>query len=238
MQLVREPYKQWVIEDDFIESRPAWETVGAQFVANVAPYEKMKLSLLNAGHSVLGILGALVGYDTIDEAVNNQHIKAFLNAYMDVEVTPVLGELEGIDLKTYKRLLLERFGNTNIKDQINRICSESSAKIPIFMLPTVHSELDRNGSIDLAAFVIAAWAIYNLGKDGNGRALKIKDTLKSVLNEKASAATDNPKVFLGVASVFGKLNESSIFVAAYIKAYLDITAYGVEKSISDIYLKK
>jgi mannitol 2-dehydrogenase len=75
----------------------------------------MKLSLLNAGHSVIGILGAFIGYDTIDEAVNNQYIRAFLNAYLDVEVTPVLGELKGIDLKTYKKSLLERFGNTNIK---------------------------------------------------------------------------------------------------------------------------
>lgn len=236
--VVCEPFKQWVIEDDFIESRPAWETAGAQFVANVAPYEKMKLSLLNAGHSVLGILGALKGYDTIDEAVNNQHIRAFLNAYMDVEVTPVLGELEGIDLKTYKQSLLERFGNTNIKDQIDRICSESSAKIPIFMLPTVHSQLDRNGSVDLAAFVFAAWAIYSLGKDEKGSTFTIKDTLKSVLKEKAIASTDNPKVFLEIASVFGKLKESSVFVEAYTKAYLDITKYGVEKSIKDIYLKK
>ena len=38
--VVCEPFKQWVIEDDFISGRPAWETVGAQFVEDVVPYEK------------------------------------------------------------------------------------------------------------------------------------------------------------------------------------------------------
>ncbi|WP_034925228.1 mannitol dehydrogenase family protein [Gillisia sp. CAL575] len=232
--VVCEPFIQWVIEDDFIEGRPAWETVGAQLVENVVPYEKMKLSLLNAGHSVLGILGALIGYSTIDEAVNNQNIRVFLNNYMDVEVTPVLGNLEGINLKDYKQSLLERFGNINIKDQIDRICSESSAKFPIFILPTVNSQLDNNGSIKLAAFVIAAWAIYSLGKDENGNELNIKDALKSLLNEKALASINNPKAFLEIASVFGKLKESPAFGEAYTKAYENIMNNGIEKCVIEM----
>ncbi|MDO6516655.1 mannitol dehydrogenase family protein [Zobellia uliginosa] len=229
--VVCEPFKQWVIEDDFIEGRPAWETVGAQFVSNVEPYEKMKLSLLNAGHSVLGILGALLGYDTIDEAVNNPNVSSFLNRYMDVEVSAVLGDLEGIDLSDYKRSLLERFGNINIKDQIDRICSESSAKIPIFILPTVNAQLAENGPVKLAAFVIAAWAIYSLGKDEKGHALNIKDAMASLLSEKAKAAVENPKAFLEIESVFGKLKNDSSFVEAYTQAYKNIMDQGVEKCV-------
>ncbi|SIS72308.1 mannitol 2-dehydrogenase [Zobellia uliginosa] len=229
--VVCEPFKQWVIEDNFIEGRPAWETVGAQFVSNVEPYEKMKLSLLNAGHSVLGILGALLGYDTIDEAVNNPNVRSFLNHYMDVEVSPVLGDLEGIDLNDYKQSLLERFGNINIKDQIDRICSESSAKIPIFILPTVNAQLAENGPVKLAAFVIAAWAIYSLGKDEQGHTLNIKDAMASLLSEKATAAIENPKAFLEIESVFGKLKNDSNFVVAYTQAYKNIIDQGVEKCV-------
>lgn len=232
--VVCEPFKQWVIEDDFIAGRPAWETVGAQFVPNVAPYEKMKLSLLNAGHSVIGILGALLGYATIDEAVHNPNIRTFLNNYMDVEVTPVLGDLEGINLKDYKHSLVERFGNINIKDQVDRICSESSAKFPIFVLPTVNAQLDANGSTQLAAFVIAAWAIYSLGIDEKGNSLRIKDAMQSLLNEKAKAAVENPKAFLEIESIFGKLRDSKSFVEAYTNAYKTIVAHGVEKGIEEI----
>jgi len=236
--VVCEPFKQWVIEDDFITGRPAWENVGAQFVEDVLPYEKMKLSLLNAGHSVLGILGALIGYDTIDEAVNNQNIRTFLNSYMDTEVTPVLGDLEGINLTTYKRSLLQRFGNIYIKDQIDRICFESSTKIPIFILPTVKAQLKENGSIEYAAFVIAAWAIYSLGLDENGKSLNINDSMADVVRNKAIAAKNNPALFLEIDTVFGDLKESTTFVHAFINAYQNILKHGIEKCVIDINLNK
>lgn len=235
--VVCEPFKQWVIEDDFIEGRPAWETVGAQFVENVEPYEKMKLSLLNAGHSVLGILGALIGYDTIDESVSNIHISTFLHNYMDIEVTTTLGDLEGINLKEYKDSLIERFGNINIKDQIDRICSESSAKFPIFILPTVNAQLVEKGSVEFAAFVVAAWAIYSLGKDENGKDVVIKDAMKSQLHDKAIASVIEPTSFLTLESIFGKLQSSAVFKAAYTKAYEDITKNGVEQCVININTK-
>ncbi|MFD2541488.1 mannitol dehydrogenase family protein [Lacinutrix gracilariae] len=231
--VVCEPFKQWVIEDNFIAGRPAWETVGAQFVPNVEPYEKMKLSLLNAGHSVIGLLGALMGYNTIDEAVHNTNIRTFLNNYMHIEVTPTLGDLEGINLNDYKQSLLERFGNINIKDQIDRICSETSAKYPIFILPTINSQLKANGSIKLAAFVTAAWAIYSLGKDEKGKELNIKDALKQELHKQAITATQTPSSFLEIDAVFGDLKTEKTFVEAYTTAYNDIVNRGVEACIKE-----
>ncbi|RMA64338.1 mannitol dehydrogenase family protein [Ulvibacter antarcticus] len=232
--VVCEPFKQWVIEDDFIEGRPAWETVGAQFVEDVVPYEKMKLRLLNAGHSVLGILGALYGFSTIDEAASNADISSFLRIYMGNEVTPTLGGLEGVNLKNYKFSLIQRFGNTYIKDQIDRICSQSSAKIPIFILPVVYEQLEKKGSIDYAAFVIAAFAIYSVGVNEFGTQLIIKDAMEIVLNEKAILSRKNPEAFLEIESIFGKLKSNETFVEAYIKAYQNIVQNGIEKSVKDI----
>jgi len=232
--VVCEPFKQWVIEDNFIEGRPAWENVGAQFVKDVVPYEKMKLSLLNAGHSVIGIFGALMGYNTIDEAVNNPNIRTFLMHYMDEEVTPTLGDLEGVDLDAYKQSLLERFGNINIKDQIDRICSESSAKFPIFILPTVNAQLQDKGDITSAAFVVAAWAIYSLGKDEKGNGLIIKDAMQPVLHAKALESTANPEAFLEIEAIFGSLKDSKPFVEAYTTAYNDILKHGVEQCVFDL----
>ncbi len=229
--VVCEPFIQWVIEDDFIAGRPAWENVGVQFVKDVLPYEKMKLALLNAGHSVIGILGALMGYKTIDKAVNNPQIHSFLEIYMDNEVTPTLDGLEGVDLKKYKTSLLQRFGNVYIEDQIDRICSESSAKIPIFMLPTIYKQLANKGNITHGAFVIAAWAIYSLGKDESGKDLNIKDAMVDVLNEKAKASQEKPASFLEIASIFRDLKESKQFVEAYTSAYNSIVKNNIEASI-------
>ena len=57
--VVAEPFSQWVIEDRFPAGRPAWEMAGATMVGDVAPFEAMKLRLLNASHSGLAYLGYL-----------------------------------------------------------------------------------------------------------------------------------------------------------------------------------
>ena len=236
--VVCEPFKQWVIEDYFSAGRPTWENVGAQFVPNVEPYEKMKLQLLNAGHSVLGILGALMGYDTIDEAANNPGINAFLRAYMGREVAPILSDLKGVDLESYEVSLLQRFGNVYIKDQIDRICSETSAKFPIFILPTINAQLKLDGHIEHAALVTAAWAIYSLGNDENGKAINVKDVMASVLNEKAKESKNCPTTFLEIESIFGKLKDSKPFTEAYTSAYKDIVKHGIEKCVLEMNINR
>ncbi|MHA7944759.1 mannitol dehydrogenase family protein [Formosa sp. 3Alg 14/1] len=229
--VVCEPFHQWVIEDEFKAGRPAWETVGARFVEDVDPFEKMKLTLLNAGHTVLGVLGALRGCSTIDEAVHNKDIRTFLKLYMDLEVTPTLSDLEGVDLDKYKETLLNRFGNVYMKDQIDRICSESSAKFPIFVLPTVNAQLAHDKHVDFAALVVAAWAIYSLGKDENQQDLIIKDVMHDALAKQALLAKENPAVFLELESIFGKLKTSDIFVEAFTKAYKVISENGIQQSV-------
>lgn len=232
--VVCESFKQWVIEDDFVAGRPSWENVGAQFVKNVEPYEKMKLSLLNAGHSVVGILGSLMGYETIDQAVEDEAINRFLKSYMDEEVSPVLKGLEGVDLEAYKQSLLQRFGNKHIRDQVDRICSQSSAKLPVFVLPTIKSQLQTNGTFGYAAFLIAAFAKYSLGVNEKGNPLNIIDVKADELRRYAKASESKPEAFLEIASIFGDLRTNSAFVEVYKKAYENITKHGVEQSISSI----
>ncbi|MGB7393260.1 MAG: mannitol dehydrogenase family protein, partial [Pricia sp.] len=156
-----EPFIQWVVEDNFSNGRPEFEKVGVQFVPDVKPYEKMKLRLLNAGHSVLGLLGAIHGHKTINACMEDDTFVRYLRAFMHKEATPVLDKVEGIDLDTYKDSLLERFANPNIKDTVSRICSESSAKLPKFLIATIEENLARDGSIQFATLVIAAWCYYS-----------------------------------------------------------------------------
>ena len=232
--VVCESFQQWVIEDDFIAGRPNLEAVGVQFVKDVAPFEKMKLGLLNAGHSVVGILGSLMGYNTIDEAIHNPEIAQFLANYLDNEVTPTLNNLEGVDLAQYKKTLVARFSNVYIKDQIERICSETSAKMPKFIMPTVVSQLTANRTVTNAAFVIAAWAIYSLGINEKNERITIKDALQDLLFAKAQLAQTNPITFIQIEAVFGSVSTSEVFVKAYTKAYNDINTYGVTKCIIEL----
>jgi mannitol 2-dehydrogenase len=213
-----EPFIQWVIEDDFIAGRPEWEKVGAQFVEDVVPYENMKLRLLNAGHSVLGILGALHGYKTIDQAARDEDFVIFLRGFMDQEASPTLLKLGGIDLEKYKDNLIQRFQNIHIRDSISRICQESSAKLPIFLLPTVKVQLRGSGKIDRAAFVIAAWCKYNDGIDENGSTYLIEDALKDELTQAAARSYQDPIRFLEIKQVFGDLAENQTFANAFVSS--------------------
>lgn len=211
-----EPFIQWVVEDKFSNGRPAFENVGVQFVPDVGPYEKMKLRLLNAGHSVLGILGALHGHPTINACIEDPVFKSYLHAFLDTEGTPILGTIEGINLEDYKDSLLERFANPNIKDSVGRICSESSAKLPKFLIPTIYENLAAGGSIQFATLVIAAWCYYSDKQtDLNGKPLEISDALKDELHEAAEATEYDPLAFIKQRALFGDLIKNGQFITTY-----------------------
>jgi len=231
--VVCEPFHQWVIEDDFCNGRPDWELVGAQFVMDVRPYEEMKISLLNAGHSVLGLLGALMGYKFIHETVQDDLLVKFLKAFWTDEVIPVLKEVPGIDLNAYTEKLLERFGNPNIRDTVARICSESSAKIPKFLLPTVRKQLKIGGPVKHSVLVLAAWCRYCEGHDEQGKILPVEDKMQAILKEKAIASRHDPLVFIKINSIFGDLIESERFVETYSKSINSIYKSGVFKCIEN-----
>jgi len=211
-----EPFIQWVIEDNFSDGRPALEKVGVQFVPDVKPYEKMKLRLLNAGHSVLGILGAIHGHETINACMEDNTFVTYLRTFMDLEATPVLDEVQGIDLKEYKDSLEERFANPNIKDSVSRICSESSAKLPKFLIATLQENLVVGRSIEFVTLVIAAWCYYSdKQSDRNGRSLKIIDVMSKELHEAASKTAMDPMAFIKQESLFGDLAKNERFTAQY-----------------------
>ena len=214
--VVCEPFCQWVIEDKFSAGRPDWQKVNAQFVSDVKPYEEMKLRLLNAGHSVLGILGSVFGYQSIDECVSDDLFSKYLRKFFDVEATPVLDAVEGIDLDQYKATLIERFGNPSIRDSLARICLESSSKLPVFLIPTIRENLANGGSIKYAALVIAAWCYYSdKHADRHGKSLEVTDALKDELHEAAKGTGEDRLAFLKVRSVFGDLANNERFAQSY-----------------------
>lgn len=211
-----EPFCQWVIEDHFAHGRPPWEDVGAQFVADVSPYEKMKLQLLNAGHSFLGILGSLLGHQTIDDCIGDTELCAALRRFMDDEATPSLDPVPGIDLEAYKDTLFERFANPNIRDSLVRICLESSSKIPSFILPTLGHQLKTGGSIEGATLVLAAWCFYSRHHtDQKGNPLEVIDAMKDALEAAALNTSKDPLSFLRFEPLFGRLIDNQPLTRLY-----------------------
>ena len=209
--VVAEPFLQWVVEDRFCNGRPNWERVGVQMTDDVHPYEIMKLRLLNTSHLLIGYLGSLKGYTYIHEAMADDQIRQAVERLMD-EVTPTLKPVPGIDVSQYKRTLIVRFSNPKIRDQLSRLCLNSSAKLPKWMLGSLQDQLSQNGAIAYLSFTVAAWFRYLNGQDDQGRVLPLDDPMADLLTERVQAGGADPTPLLALTEIFGSLPQSPRFV--------------------------
>lgn len=96
-----EPFRQWVIEDNFVAGRPEWELAGAEIVADVGPYEEMKLRMLNGSHSFLAYLGYLAGYKTIADTMQDSGFRQAALTMMLQAQAPSLNMPLDTDLQAY-----------------------------------------------------------------------------------------------------------------------------------------
>ena len=158
-----ERFIQWVIEDDFIAGRPAWETVGVEMVGSVQAYEEAKIRLLNATHSCIAWAGTLLGYTYIHEGTHDARIRKMAFDYVTDDVIPVLNTPEHpspIDLAAYRDVVLDRFGNPAIADTNQRVAMDGFSKIPGFIAPTFRERLARGESIASVAMLPALFLAY------------------------------------------------------------------------------
>ncbi|EKT79622.1 mannitol dehydrogenase [Rhodococcus opacus M213] len=226
-----EPFTSWVLEDAFPLGRPAFEDVGVQVVDDVEPYELMKLRLLNASHQGLCYFGYLSGYRLVHDVAQDPLFADFLLAYMDEEATPTLAPVPGVDLDDYKRTLIERFSNPEIRDTVARLCAESSDRIPKWLLPVIRENLVADRPIRLSAAIVASWARYAEGVDENGEPIDVVDQLKDSLVPIARSQHENHTAFIENQSVFGDLAENPRFVTAYLWALDSLYSVGARKTL-------
>ena len=232
--VVSEPFKQWVIEDHFSQGRPPLEQVGVQFTSDVAPYEKMKIRLLNATHSAMGYLGYLCGYRYIYEIAQAEEFQSYLQKLMDIEVTPLIASVPGVDLGEYKATLMQRFTNENIKDQALRICMDGSSKVPKFVLPSIKEQLDPGGPITRLTLCIASWMRFLTGQDEEGEPIPIDDPLAEKLTALAKTSQKDPRPFLAQTEIFGDLGESTRFVEELTTMLDSLNTKGARATLAEI----
>lgn len=169
-----EPFTQWIVEDDFVSGRPDWEAAGAVFVADVAPYEKMKLRMLNGAHSTLAYSGYLAGHVHVRDVMGDADLVAIIERHM-AAAAATLDPVPGIDLADYARDLLARFSNPAIAHQTYQIAMDGTQKLPQRLLEPALVALDRGLSLDPFAFSVAAWMRYAVGRKDDGETFALRD---------------------------------------------------------------
>ena len=166
-----EPFLQWVIEDDFPQSRPDWDAV---FVGDVAPYERMKLTMLNGAHSMLAYAGYLAGHKYVRDVMKDAPLAALIRRHLGAAARE-LPPLEGVDTGDYAAALETRFANPAIAHETYQIAMDGTEKLPQRIFAPAVRAVQAGRDIRPFAFATAAWMRYALGSGDDGVAYALRD---------------------------------------------------------------
>ena len=189
--IVTEPFKQWVIEDNFAAEKPAWNLVGALFAKDIEPFEDMKLRLLNGAHSALAYVGFMLGYEYIHQAVcDDECLKLIKLLHRDLLTS--LEDVPEIDLIEYSETIIQRFSNEGVPYKTSQVASDGSQKLPQRLIKPLSIILSHQGRVSNSiAFVIASWCQYLKGVKENGEAYNIVDPIAAKLVDRANRKFTN-----------------------------------------------
>ncbi len=235
--VTHEPFRQWVIEECFVDgARPEWEVAGAELVSDVAPYETMKLRMLNGAHSSLAYLGYLAGHETVRDAMDDPVFDAFVRKMWREEIIPTLKDMPRERLEAYADDLRARFLNPAIRHRLWQIAMDGSQKLPQRLLGTIADRLARGQDVNCLCLAVAGWIAYVGGMDENGAAIDVRDPLAERLKAALKAAGPEPaarvKAVLGQRAVFSEALAADVrFVRAMAASYEGCLRDGARASV-------
>ncbi|QCO57912.1 mannitol dehydrogenase family protein (plasmid) [Pseudorhodobacter turbinis] len=227
-----EAFSQWVIEDNFPQGRPAWDAAGALFVQDVAPYERMKLRMLNGAHSLIAYAGFIAGHEFVRDAMQDAPLVALVDRHMKAAAAG-LGALGDIDLDAYRHALLARFANRSIAHQTYQIAMDGTEKLPQRIFAPA---LEAGTDIDAFAFATAAWMRYCTGIDEQGRPYDLRDPRAAEIHAALKGATTAGAIcdaLIGLPDLFPKaLKENPSFRQACTDRLQIMLARGMTRAIA------
>ncbi|MBN9332752.1 mannitol dehydrogenase family protein [Devosia sp.] len=226
-----ENFKQWVLEDNFPAGRPALEKVGVQFVPDVAPYEHMKIRILNGGHATIAYPAGLMDIHFVHEAMENPLVAAFLKKVETEEIIPVVPPVPDTNLNDYLALCEKRFANPKIGDTIRRLCLDGSNRQPKFIIPSALDRVNANSLLTGLALVSALWCRYCYGTTDSDAVIEPNDPNWDRLTAQSKKAKENPAAWLEMSDIYGDLAKAPSFIAAFTKSLNSLWTQGTKATL-------
>ncbi|RYH09229.1 mannitol dehydrogenase family protein [Tropicimonas sp. IMCC6043] len=202
-----EPFTQWVVEENFPAGRPAWDKAGALFVKDVAPYEKMKLRMLNGAHSMLAYSGFLAGQRYVRDAMADPDLRTLIERHLSAAAA-TLDPLPGIDFGEYAQDLSARFANPSIAHETYQIAMDGTQKLPQRVLGPALAALQAGQPVRPFAFATAAWMRYCLGRKDDGETYALRDPLEAEIAARIGTADTAEAIFTSLAALRGVFPEA------------------------------
>ena len=230
--VTHENYRQWVIEDDFCAGRPSWEKVGVTFSNQVHQFEAMKLRILNGGHQIIAVAGALLGLETISSAMKNKGIRSLLRKTVIEEIAPNVKPVQSMTSSEYLDLIDQRFSNSEIIDTTRRVAYDGSSRQPGFVVPSIRDALTQDLPIDGLALTSALWMRYCGAVKEDGSTIEANDPNWDELHANAHLALKDPVLWLEMLQVYGELGDNTRFVDAFGRWVSHLKDHGVDSALS------
>jgi mannitol 2-dehydrogenase len=227
-----EPFKQWVLEDNFPTGRPGFETVGVQFVNDVSPFELMKIRILNGGHAVIAYPAGLMDIHFVHEAMEEPLVRNFLARIEREEIVPTVPPVPGVVLEDYRLLIERRFSNPKIGDTVRRLCLDGSNRQPKFIIPSIADRLAAGRGIAGLALESALWCRYCFGTTDSGATTAPNDPNWDRLQATARAAKGNAAEWLAMEDIYGEVGRSKVFADAFAHSLKTLWEIGTRQTLT------
>lgn len=206
-----EPFRQWVLEDNFVNGRPPLEEVGVEFVDDVAPFELMKLRILNGGHAAIAYPAALLNIAFVHDVMADPLISKYLKKLVSEEIIPTLAPVPGVSFEDYFSIIESRFANPEIRDTVPRLCQDASNRLPKFILPIIAANIANNRDCQGLALVVALWCRLCFEGGNVDSDFTLDDPQAARLITQATLAKEDAPVFLQMNDIFGNISRDDSF---------------------------
>lgn len=233
--VISEDFRQWVLEDDFKYGRPEYEIAGVTMTDCVIPYEEAKIRLLNGSHQMLSYPAFLCGFRRVDIALADPMFRNYIREFLDKDAGAWLQSIPGMDLNEYSQILLERFCNPAIGDQLARLCLDGGSKIPGFLLPTIEANCQATGTCHRLAYLLACYNHYiHTKKDDFGQDFELKEPSAMALLQPIIADSD-PMALLRCTQLVGDVaSRYPQFVCDYLSCYERVRTDGARTTLMNL----
>ncbi|CAH2603302.1 D-mannonate oxidoreductase [Rhodovastum atsumiense] len=235
--VVTEPFRQWVIEDNFPGGRPAWDEVGAIMARDVHPFEVMKLRCLNGAHSALAYIGVVAGLETVADGMDDADLSAFVRRLWRDDLVPTVPPVPGTDIVSYTGELEQRFRNPAIRHRTIQIAMDGSQKLPPRLLDPALERLRAGADASCIAFVVAAWIRFLAGCNDAVEGYAVSDPMADRLLQVREACNGDTVALVdalfAIPEIFGPdIAAHAGFKAAVVANLRAIRADGMRRALA------
>ncbi|MEI6946014.1 tagaturonate reductase [Paraflavisolibacter sp. H34] len=158
---------------------------------DITGYMELKLRLLNGTHTLCCGLAFLAGFDTVQQAMEEKGMEAFISGLMLDELVPALPyNINAGEAGAFGKNVLDRFRNPHVQHHWKDICKQYTSKMKTRNIPVLLAHYKKFQSVpERLALGFAAYLLYTrpVRQEGGRSYGQCKDR-EYLLNDKMAGA--------------------------------------------------